>query len=159
MAWLTALARAAARAPFCQTSKTRVRARLDIRTERLARRCGPISRWAAAAAPRASRAGLPLCGSGPDDVWQRTPRSHVPPGRAQRERNAVGLAGLTSAPFSGRCNVGRANYLSFLYFESSANFSSISPTAAELYTCSRGYRFSYLIRPLCHVFVKLPKRL
>ena len=27
---------------------------------------------AAAAAPRASRAGLPLCGSGPDNVWQRT---------------------------------------------------------------------------------------
>ena len=26
---------------------------------------------AAAAAPRASRAGLPLCGSGPDNVWQR----------------------------------------------------------------------------------------
>ena len=25
---------------------------------------------AAAAAPRASRAGLPLCGSGPDNVWQ-----------------------------------------------------------------------------------------
>ena len=24
----------------------------------------------AAAAPRASRAGLPLCGSGPDNVWQ-----------------------------------------------------------------------------------------
>ena len=26
----------------------------------------------AAAAPRASRAGLPLCGSGPDNVWQKT---------------------------------------------------------------------------------------
>ena len=32
--------------------------------------CRPCG--AAAAAPRASRAGLPLCGSGPDNVWQRS---------------------------------------------------------------------------------------
>ena len=32
-----------------------------------------------AAAPRASRAGLPLCGSGPDSVWQEGPRYVLAP--------------------------------------------------------------------------------